>query len=78
MTIYKIVNDVNDKVYVGLTTNSLKERIREYKNEYKFCKKERPIIQAMREIGFEHFSWEIVEDNIQNEEELNKKEIYYI
>lgn len=76
--IYKIVNDINDKVYIGLTTNNLKERIREYKNEYRFCKKERPIIKAMREIGIEHFHWEIVEDNIISEQELNKKEILYI
>lgn len=78
MLIYKIINDINDKVYIGLTTNSLNERIREYRNEYKFCKKERPIIKAMREIGIEHFTWEIIEDNIKSKEELNEKEKYYI
>lgn len=78
MLIYKIVNDINNKIYIGQTTSSLKERISNYKKEYKYDKRHRPILDAMKKYGMEHFSFEIVEDNIQIKEELDIKEKYYI
>ena len=74
--IYKIVNDVNNKVYIGQTINTIEERFKEHlwcaSNEFYKSK----IYRAIREIGKEHFSiCKILEcDN----KELNKWEQYYV
>lgn len=33
--IYKITNDINGKIYIGKTMNSIKERWKEHCNDYK-------------------------------------------
>lgn len=78
MLIYKISNDVNDKVYIGQTTRKLKERIEDYKKETKYKSDSRPIIRAMSKYGFKHFKFEILSDNIETKEEMDKLEIQYI
>lgn len=78
MLIYKIINDINERVYIGQTTKTLAERICNYKKEYKYDKRHRPILDAMRKYGFEHFHFSIVEDNILTREELDEKEKQYI
>lgn len=77
--IYLITNKINNKKYIGQTIKTLDERIVDYYREYQYrtdC--ERPIIRAMRKYGFDNFIFEIVEDNIKTQEELDSKEIYYI
>ena len=78
MLIYKITNNINSKVYIGQTTKTFKERKNNYFNEYKWSKNPRIIIQAMRKYGFNNFQFEIIEDNIENQKELDRKERYYI
>lgn len=79
MLIYLITNTINNKVYVGQTTHTLKERMWNYKKEYNYpLSKDRPILRAMRKYGFENFSFSILEDDIQIQEELDEKERYYI
>ena len=80
MLIYKITNNVNNKIYIGQTTKTLKERISNYEREVKYTKgrKERPISKAMKKYGFENFTFEVIEDNISTQAELDKKERYYI
>ena len=53
MLIYKITNNVNNKIYIGQTTKTLKERISNYEREVKYTKgrKERPISKAMKKYG---------------------------
>lgn len=78
MLIYKITNDINNKVYVGQTTRKIKERIADYKKEMKYKSDSRPIIRAMSKYGFEHFKFEILVDDIKSKEEMDKLEIQYI
>lgn len=78
MLIYKITNNQNNKVYIGQTTRTLKERIHNYKNEVKWHPNSRPIIRAMVKYGFDCFKFEILKDNIQSKEELDILERYYI
>ena len=78
MLIYKITNNINSKIYIGQTTKTLKERIETYFKEYRWSKNPRPIIASMRKYDFNNFNFEIIEDNIQNQKELNEKERYYI
>ena len=33
--IYKIINDINNKIYIGQTANSLEERFKQHKKDSK-------------------------------------------
>ena len=75
MIIYKITNLINNKIYIGLTTVSLKERW----NNHKHCVKSDPrhLYCSMRKYGIENFKIEIVEET-DSLEKLAKLEDYYI
>ena len=80
MLIYKIFNDINDKLYIGQTTRSLNDRIHDYYNESKYpnSHRHRPISDAMNKYGFDNFHFEILEDNITDRETLDILEKEYI
>lgn len=61
--IYKITNDINDKVYIGKTTLSIEERFKEHCLDSKRnVKEKRPLYSAMRKYGQEHFKIELIEE----------------
>ena len=61
--IYKIVNDINEKIYVGKTCNSLEKRFAQHLSDaYKEQEEKRPLYQAIRKYGKEHFSIELIEE----------------
>lgn len=76
MLIYKATNKINGKIYIGQTHKSLEERKMCHKHDSKNI--DTYFYRAIRKYGWDNFSWEIVEDNIPTEEELNNKEKYYI
>ena len=78
MLIYKITNTVNNKIYIGQTTLTLKERMQSYYKEYRWGKRDRPIALAMRKYGFENFNFEIIKDGIKTKKELDRLERKYI
>lgn len=71
--IYKIENDINDKVYIGKTTLSLEKRFKQHCEE--MCRphrEQRPLYSAMKKYGKEHFSISLLEEcpsNISSERE---------
>lgn len=75
--IYKIINDINDKIYIGKTVFSIDKRFNEHCcDAFKQRNKERPLYKAMREYGIEHFYIELIEecdDNLASD-----REIYWI
>lgn len=75
--IYRIINDVNNRVYVGQTIQTLKARFQKHCNI-----KYEPymtIAKAIKKYGKEHFKIEKLEE-IPNgtQEQLNDREIYWI
>lgn len=78
--IYVIRNHINDKVYVGSTTQALSKRFSKHKGDHKSKKTyEYPIYKAMREIGVENFYIELVENYpCKNIDQLNAREGYHI
>lgn len=72
--IYKHTNKINGKIYIGQTCQKLNDRWQEGKG-YSNC---RLFGNAVRKYGWNGFTHEILEDNIQTQEEANKKESYYI
>ena len=75
--IYKITNNQNDKVYIGKTIQSLKDRWQQHKCDSKNSNKDYKLYRAMKKYGIENFNIEIVEDDIP-ENELGIKEQEYI
>lgn len=73
--IYQIVNDINDKVYVGKTEFSIEKRFQQHCQDSKKrrCEK-RPLYSAMRKYGIEHFRVELLEETDNPEE----REQYWI
>lgn len=75
--IYKITNNINDKVYVGKTILSLEERFNQHiKDSVKERCEKRPLYSAMNKYGYNHFSISLIEEC--PVEESNQKEIYWI
>lgn len=67
--IYQIVNDINNKVYVGKTQHSLEKRFLQHcKDAYKERTEKRPLYNAIQKYGIEHFRIELLEETNEPEE----------
>lgn len=78
--IYKITNIINNKIYIGLTTQTVEERWRQHVSSafYKKSKNYNEVFKkAIRKYGDNSFKIEII-DNSDNLEELKEKEKYWI
>lgn len=75
--IYKIWNDINDKLYIGKTLDSLENRFKEHKKDSKKPRTEkRPLYNAMNKYGIEHFYIELIEEC--ELDQLSSRECYWI
>ena len=75
MLVYKAVNKVNGKVYVGQTSKTLEERVFEH---YKSSKKPKSIFhRALAKYGVLGFDWVILQENINSKAELDILEVQY-
>lgn len=73
--VYKITNDVNQKIYVGKTQFSIEKRFGEHcRDSQKQTEEHRPLYAAMRKYGIEHFHIELLEETDSPEE----RERYWI
>ena len=54
--IYKIINDINQKIYIGKTKFSIEKRFKEHCSDaYRRSFEKRPLYAAMRKYGIEHY-----------------------
>lgn len=77
--IYKAINKINNKQYIGQTMNTLGERKKQH-IQSAFNSRREPksyFHKAIKKYGEENFKWEIIENNIPNEK-LNERERYWI
>lgn len=75
--IYKIINDVNGKVYIGKTLHNVDKRWKEHINDSKRERTEnRPLYRAMNKYGVEHFHIETIEECV--EEIAEEREVFWI
>ena len=77
MIIYKITNQINNKVYIGLTTCSLEYRWSRHVAESTTLSNTKHLYKAMRKYGVENFTIEEI-DNTDDLKELGKLERNYI
>lgn len=82
MLIYKATNNINGKIYIGQTTLTLEERKKTHKRDSQRISDEKlkrnHFYRAIRKYGWENFSWEVLQDNIETIDELDELEQYYI
>lgn len=73
--IYQIINDINDKIYIGKTEFSIEKRFKEHcQDAFRERNEKRPLYSAMRKYGVEHFHIELIEETDKPEE----RERYWI
>lgn len=72
--IYKITNNINNKIYIGKTTQTVGRRFTEHKRDSKT--RNTYLYYAMRKYGIENFFIDTIEE-VPNQE-LNDREIYWI
>lgn len=73
--IYKITNNINNKIYIGKTNNTLEQRFKEHCLD-SVKHKERPLYRAFNKYGIKNFSIEPVEECAP--EQASDREIYWI
>lgn len=76
MIIYKIINKINKKVYIGQTCESLNRRFYRHKSHARQGT-DTHLYRAIRKYGEENFTIEQI-DTANSQEELDNKEIYWI
>ena len=75
--IYKIINDINNKIYIGKTLGTVLKRWNEHCRDFNRDKNEkRPLYSAMKKYGIEHFYIEEIEEC--SDKILNERERYWI
>ena len=72
--IYKIINDINNKIYIGKTNFDIKKRFQEHIHDSKKGYQNRPLYKAMNKYGIEHFHIKEIEETDIPEE----REVYWI
>lgn len=75
--VYKVINDINDKIYIGATTFSLAKRWNEHLNDAKKPDKcHRPFYAALNKFGVNHFRISVLEKC--SDDILYEREKYWI
>ncbi len=77
MWIYKITNVVNNKVYIGQTIRQIQDRFQRHITDAINCNLDTHFARAIRKYGKDNFKIEVI-DFANSQEELNKKEQYWI
>ena len=72
--IYKITNQLNNKCYIGQTTD-YKRRFQEHKNLGYSIEENKLLYYAIKKYGIENFSFEVIEDKTSK---YNEREKYWI
>ena len=73
--IYEIINDVNDKRYIGKTEFDIYKRFAEHcRDAFRDRNENRPLYRAMRKYGIEHFHVQLIEETDSPEE----REVFWI
>ena len=76
--IYKITNKINNKIYIGKTSSTIKKRWQEHCNDSeKRGAESRPLYSAMNKYGINNFIIEQIEE-VNTDEEACEKEKYWI
>lgn len=76
-TIYKVTNCVNNKVYIGFTSN-WPQRINSHKYDQRYDKNNKAFYNALKKYGWESFVWEAIYQSVDYEHTLKIMEPHFI
>lgn len=74
--IYKIINKINNKIYIGKTSN-IKKRLKKHIESMKYSNSTSILHKAFKKYGIDNFIIEEI-DRCNTQEEASQKEIYWI
>ena len=75
--IYKIYNTINNKVYIGQTTTTLKQRFSKHIQSIKSNdRKKMKLYNAMLKYGTSNFYIELIEDNVPTKDLIDREEYW--
>lgn len=75
--VYKITNNINNKVYIGITCQTLNQRFRKHLTDKRKGKRTRALYNAMNKYPDAGWAIHLIEDNILDTN-IDEKEQYYI
>lgn len=75
--IYKCINIINGKIYIGFTNKQFNTRITEHHSSSK-AGSDHLLHKAIRKYGKENFEWEVIYESLDREHTLNNMEKYFI
>lgn len=75
--IYKITNKINNKCYIGLTTQGVNKRWSEHKYRFNLGERDHKLYLAMKKYGVKNFDIEILK-TVKDKNKLSELEINYI
>lgn len=77
--VYKVINKINSKIYVGCTTRSLEARWKAHlSNGRNLCRYQTPTLnQAMHDLGVENFAISLLEE-CPDKETMHERELHWI
>jgi group I intron endonuclease len=75
--VYKITNKINNKIYIGCTTQGLEDRKKEHYGRCFNVGRKSKLCDSMKKHGFDNFEFEIIKE-CKTPEEMFLNEIYYI
>lgn len=77
MLVYKITNQINQKIYIGQTSKTIEERFQRHIYDTINNRIDTHLARAIRKYGPNNFT--VIEiDRAETQEELNQKEVYWI
>lgn len=74
--VYKITNSINNKIYIGITSNALKQRFSNHKSDARRGKNTK-LCKAIRKYGENKFTIKLLKE-VENRKDLRNQEIKYI
>lgn len=75
--IYKITNQINNKVYIGKTLKTIEERFLEHiRDSSRSCEEKRPLYNAFKKYGINNFTISLIEKV--ELDQLSSREQYWI
>lgn len=78
MYIYKIVNIINNKVYIGQSICPIEQRFQRHLQDALSGRLDTHLARAIRKYGKENFTIELIDNSATNQEELTRLETYWI